>query len=189
MTQFIDPSFLPPTLTSFQGYHLQVFTSGRVKLSLQGEGKHQIQYYGERPKRDREAYARQRLRSYAEAPDHFDRVDALLEQWKRARVFRIHLKGDNNKTADNAHFIATQDASMIWVVFDAILHTWEVPDMLMPPLLTGNGPKTGLPSVFRAYLPSYEHDWQDAHFGEEHYPDGLDYDLLYNWMEQQAGAA
>ena len=35
MTVFIRPEFTPGTLPTFNGYHLQIFASGRAKISLQ----------------------------------------------------------------------------------------------------------------------------------------------------------
>jgi hypothetical protein len=169
MTDTIDPNFTPSGLSRFQGYHLQVFGSGRAKLSLQGLGKSKVDYYAERIKRDREAYLRQRHRAAKAVPDHFARVDGLLEELEAAKVFRVHLQGDNNKTADNAHILASRSVSSIWVVFEGVVHEWQVPSAILHALLAGTGPRVGQASLFNEYLPSYEHDWQEAAFGAEHY--------------------
>ena len=173
MTDTIDPNFTPSGLSRFQGYHLQVFGSGRAKLSLQGLGKSKVDYYAERIKRDREAYLRQRHRAAKAVPDHFARVDRLLEELEAAKVFRVHLQGDNNKTADNAHILASRFVSSIWVVFEGVVHEWQVPSAILRALLAGTGPRVGQASLFNEYLPSYEHDWQEAVFGAEHYRCGL----------------
>lgn len=172
MTSFIDPHFIPSHLLYYQGYHLQVFTSGRAKISLQREGRHKHDYYCERPKKDREAYRRQKARSYAALPEHFDRVDALLAAHRRAVVFRVHAKGDNNATADNAHLIATQDALSLWWVFGSVVHEWEVPFLVLGGLLSGRGPKIGAASIFNEYSPSYDHDWEDICFAAADYRQG-----------------
>jgi hypothetical protein len=39
-------------------------------------------------------------------PDHFARIDQLLSEHPDAKVFRVHEKGNNNGTADNAHLLA-----------------------------------------------------------------------------------
>ena len=173
MTDAIDPNFTPSGLSRFQGYHLQVFGSGRAKLTLQGLGKSKVDYYAERIKRDREAYLRQRHRAAKAVPDHFARVDGLLEELEAAKVFRVHLQGDNNKTADNAHILASRSVSSIWVVFEGVVHEWQVPSAILRALLAGTGPRVGQASLFNEYLPSYEHDWQEAVFGAEHYRCGL----------------
>ena len=173
MTDYIDPHFTPAGLSTYQGYHLQVFCSGRAKLSLQTEGRQKLDYYADRPKRDREAYRRQRVRSGEALHDHFARVDALLAQWERSYVYRVHVKGNNNKTADNAHIVVSQYASSIWVVFDAVLHEWEVPGVVVRTLISGQGPRTGQASLFHEYMPSYEHDWQSASFAGDLYTKGL----------------
>ena len=173
MTDFIDPTFTPSRLSTYQGYHLQVFRSGRAKLTLQGLGQARLDYYAEGVKRDREAYHRQRLRSGTAAPGHFACVEALLQSVEAAKVFRVHAQGDNNKTADNAHILASRSVSSIWVVFEGVVHEWHVPSAILRALLAGTGPRVGQASLFHEYVPSYEHDWQDAVFTEDFYSHGL----------------
>lgn len=164
MTSFIDPYFTPHQLHRYQGYHLQVFQSGRAKLSLQGHGRDKRDYYCERVKRDREGYRRQKLRSYADLPEHFDRVDVVLSRCPGVVVFRVHRQGDNNATADNVHLLASQEGTALWLVFGAVIHEWEVPTPVLLALLLGRGPRRGVASVFHEYMASYEHDWEDAQF-------------------------
>lgn len=173
MPDFIDPNFSPSRLSTYQGYHLQIFRSGRAKLTLQGLGQSGLDYYAESVKRDREAYHRQRLRSGSAAPDHFACVEALLQSVEAAKVFRVHAQGDNNKTADNAHLVASRYSTSIWVILGGMVHEWDVPALVLRTLLVGTGPKRGEPSLFHEYVPSYEHDWEDAVFTEDFYRQGL----------------
>ena len=73
-----DQNLTQETLETYQGYSLQVFTSGRIKLSFHRSHKDRVEYYGECPKRFKEAYAKQRDRSRAYLPDHFDLVETFL---------------------------------------------------------------------------------------------------------------
>ena len=79
MNKYDDPNLSPQTLQTYQGYSLQVFTSGRIKLSFHISHTHRVEYYGECPKRFREAYARQAQRSFQVMSEHFACVDAILE--------------------------------------------------------------------------------------------------------------
>ena len=66
MNKYYDPKLSPETLETYQGYSLQVFTSGRVKLSYHITHRHRNEYYAVRPNRFREAYAKQYQRSQQE---------------------------------------------------------------------------------------------------------------------------
>lgn len=178
MTDCIHFSFIPAGLLEFQGYHLQVFTSGRAKLSFQSEGRTQLHYYGERPKRDREAYRRQKKRSGSLLADHFTQVDALLADLERAYVYRLHLQGNNNATADNAHLVASQYTTSVWLIMGAVVHEWDLPGPAAACLISGSGPRVGSASLFNEFVPAYEHDWEDAVFSDEHYRRGLRDEVL-----------
>lgn len=169
----IDPAFSLPNLVRYQGYHLQVFSAGRAKLSLQSEGRSKLEYYTALPKRHREAYERQRTRSGHLAPDHFARVDALLAEISGSEVFRLYQKGSFNKTADNAHLVCTREVTCIWVILEGMVHEWHVHPFVLGNLLVGTGPKSGQESLFNEFMPVHEHDWQDAVFTEDHYRKGL----------------
>lgn len=172
MNTHIDPNFMHSVLEGFQGYHFQVFASGRAKITLQHDGTRQAEYYAVRPNRDREAYYKQKKRSSSMLPDHFKVVDRLLEDLSASYVYRVHAKGDNNKTADNAHLVVSQYSSSIWVVMDTILHEWEVEGPVAAFLITGGGARKGQASIFHEFVPTYEHDWQDATFDETLYRRG-----------------
>lgn len=172
MTKFIHSLFTPSGLDVFQGYHFQIFSSGRAKVTFQGEGRHQVPYYAERPKRDKEGYRRQKLRSQHLLQEHFDLVDRYLVSAEEVMIFRLRLQGDNNATADNAHLLATRFETCAWLIFDSIVHEWELPPPVLGALLAGTGPKTGSPSVFHEFVPTYEHDWQTATFDEGVYKKG-----------------
>lgn len=172
MTKFIHSLFTPSGLELFQGYHFQIFSSGRAKVTFQGEGRHQVHYYADRPKRDKEGYHRQKLRSGLLVPDHFDLVDRYVTSAEGIMIFRLHLKGDNNATADNAHLLATRYETCAWLIFDSIVHEWDLPAPALGALLVGRGPRTGTASVFHEFVPTYEHDWQTAAFDGEVYRKG-----------------
>ena len=61
--KYLDQNLTQETLETYQGYSLQVFTSGRIKLSFHRSHKDRVEYYADCPKRGREAYARQVNRS------------------------------------------------------------------------------------------------------------------------------
>ena len=58
MTKYIDPKLSKDALETYQSYSLQVFTSGRIKLSFHKNHKDSVEYYAAKPKRSREAYKR-----------------------------------------------------------------------------------------------------------------------------------
>jgi hypothetical protein len=60
MNKYYDPNLSQETLETYQGYSLQVFTSGRIKLSFHITHRHRNEYYAVRPNRFREAYAKLR---------------------------------------------------------------------------------------------------------------------------------
>ena len=136
MTEHIRPEFTPGTLPTFNGYHLQIFEAGRAKLSLQTLSlKKKQEFYTALPKRDRDGLRRQKARSQAALPEHYASVDQLLSDHPDAKVFRLHAKGDNNATADNAHVIASLDQEALWLVMSGVVHQWELTTMLVHVLL------------------------------------------------------
>lgn len=173
MTVFIRPEFTPGTLLTFNGYHLQIFAAGRAKISLRtlvNSKKHE--FFAARPKKDRAAYQRQKSRSLTTVPDHYAAVDQLLSDNPDAKVFRVHAKGDNNATADNAHLLVSLEDATLWLVISEVTHQWELTPLLAQVLLEGKGKRLGEASIFNEYMPTYEHDWQDAEFGLEDYKVG-----------------
>ena len=55
MTKYFDPYLSQEILETYQGYSLQVFASGRIKLSFHRSHKDRAEYYAVRPKRSGEA--------------------------------------------------------------------------------------------------------------------------------------
>ncbi|APO88107.1 hypothetical protein [Marivivens sp. JLT3646] len=173
MTQYIHPQFTPEILTTYQGYHLQIFSSGRAKVTLQGEGRSQVHYYAEAPKRDKEAYQRQKVRTGQVLRDHYRIVEQLLETLPDGRVLRFYEQSNRNNTADNAHMVVSIEKDCLWLVMAEVVHTWHLPSLLAQLLLMGQGPKKGVASVFNEYMASLEHDWEDAMFEVDHYQYGV----------------
>ena len=173
MTVFIRPEFTPDTLLTFNGYHLQIFAAGRAKLSLQVATKKKQEFFATRPKKDRVAYQRQKARSLAALSEHYAAVDQLLSDHPGAKVFRVHAKGDNNATADNAHVIASLEQASLWLIMSGVVHQWELNALLVHVLLEGKGKRKGEASIFNEYAPTQDHDWQDATFEMADYAKGL----------------
>jgi hypothetical protein len=114
MIEHIRPEFTPDILPTFNGYHLQIFAAGRAKISLQTVTmKKKHEFFASRPKKDRAAFKRQKARSMVALPEHFAAVDQILSDHPDAKVFRLHEKGNNNATADNAHLLASQTTHRI----------------------------------------------------------------------------
>ena len=173
MIDHIRPEFTLGTLPTFNGYHLQIFAAGRAKISLQTvTNNKKKEFFAARPKKDREALRRQKARSLTTLPDHFAAVDQLLSDHPDAKVFRVHAKGDNNATADNAHVIASLEEASLWLVMSGVVHRWELTALLVHVLLEGKGKRTGEASIFNEYVATQDHDWQDAEFGLDDYKVG-----------------
>ena len=172
MTDFIRPEFTPDVLTTYLGYHLQFFRSGRAKISFQITPHKKVEFYADCPKRDRQGLLRQKTRSVAAIPKHFDLIATLLSTAPDAKVFRLHAKGNNNATADNAHLLVSLDQATLWLVMSEVTHQWELTPPLARVLLEGKGKRLGEASIFNEYMPTYEHDWQDAEFGLADYKVG-----------------
>jgi hypothetical protein len=79
-----------------------------------------VEYYGECPKRFKEAYAKQSRRSRAYLPDHFNLVETLLVNCPHSLIHRLHMKADNNATADNAHVITDIEADTCHVLLGVL---------------------------------------------------------------------
>ena len=169
---YLDNNFSSATLQTYQGYSLQVFASGRIKLSLHRSHTDRVEYYCVKAKRCKEAYKRQHTRSYTLMPEHFDLVDRLLASPSCYLIHRVHLKGDTNATADNAHVVTDIDQGCMTVVLDALLHQWFLPRPVLNALLEACGPKKGQGSIFNEYMATYEHDWEDAVFEEQYHQKG-----------------
>ena len=71
MTKYIDPKLSQDALETYQGYSIQVFTSGRIKLSFHKSHKDRVEYYAVKPKRSREAYKSQYDRSASVQPPNY----------------------------------------------------------------------------------------------------------------------
>ena len=173
MTKYLDTFFEQEHLMELQGYRLQVFASGRVKLSFLDVGNRSTEYYAEWPKRDTEAYRRQHKRSVEYIPHHFDLVDTLRTESDARATLRVHVKGDNNNTADNSHVLLSYSTNECIVVMNTLVHSWELPSEVLQAFFERNGPRKGVSSVFNEYMPSYEHDWEDTTFGVADYRKGF----------------
>jgi len=170
MTAFIRPEFTLETLQTYTGYHLQIFASGRAKISLQMVPiNKKSEFYALCPKKDRAAYQRQKDRSKITLVDHFATVDQLLSDYLDAKVYRLHEKGNNNATADNAHLLASLEQAAVWLVMNEVVHRWQLTTRLVQVLLEGKGSRSGQASIFNEYAPTQEHDWQDTAFEFEDY--------------------
>ena len=169
MTKYFDPDLSQETLETYQGYSLQVFASGRIKLSFHRSHKDRAEYYAVKPKRFREAYRRQYDRSASAMPEHYRLIEQLLAEHPESLVYRVHRKGDSNATADNAHVIVLKEKRRLHVLLGTLHHRWELPGPVLDALLTARGPRRGSPAIFNEYMASYQHDWEDVSFREQDY--------------------
>ena len=172
MTKYIDPKLSQEILETYQGYSLQVFTSGRIKLSFHKSHKSRVEYYAVKPKRSREAYKRQYDRSALTKPEHYQLIEELLAEHPNSLIYRVHLKGDINATADNAHVLILIDKGFLYLVLGKLTHQWQLPIQVINALPTARGPKKGRSAIFNEYMASYQHDWVDMTFTEQDYRDG-----------------
>jgi hypothetical protein len=174
MIEHIRPEFTADILPTFNGYHLQIFAAGRAKISLQTVTmKKKHEFFASRPKKDRAAFKRQKARSMVALPEHYAAVDQILSDHPEAKVFRLHEKGNNNATADNAHLVASLEEASLWLVMSGVVHKWVLTTLLVHVLLEGKGKRVGEPSIFNEYVPTQEHDWQDATFEMADYAKGF----------------
>ena len=172
MTKYFDPYLSQEILETYQGYSLQVFASGRIKLSFHRSHKDRAEYYAVRPKRSGEAYRRQSARSASAMPEHYRLIEQLLAEHPESLVYRVHVKGDSNATADNAHVIVLVEKRRLHVLLGTLHHRWELPVPVLDALLTARGPRRGSPAIFNEYMASYQHDWEDVSFREQDYGEG-----------------
>jgi hypothetical protein len=172
MIEHIRPEFTPDILPTHLGYHLQLFRSGRAKISFQITPQKKVEFYADCPKRDRQGLLRQKKRSVAAIPKHFELIATILKGAPDAKVFRLHEKGNNNKTADNAHLLLSVEQAALWLVMSEVTHQWELTTPLAQILLEAKGKRLGEASIFNEYMPTYEHDWEDAEFGLDDYKVG-----------------
>ena len=178
MTKYIDPKLSQKILETYQGYSLQVFTSGRIKLSFHKSHKDRVEYYAVKPKRSREAYKRQNDRSATAKPEHYQLIEELLAEHPNSLIYRVHLKGDINATADNAHVLVPIGKGLLHLVLGSLTHQWHLPTQVINALLTASGPKKGRSAIFNEYMASYQHDWVDMTFTEQDYRDGYRADTV-----------
>ncbi|MDB4830281.1 hypothetical protein OAH41_03960 [Paracoccaceae bacterium] len=184
MTKYIDPKLSQEALETYQGYSLQVFTSGRIKLSFHKSHKDRVEYYAVKPKRSREAYKRQYDRSALTKPEHYQLMEELLAEHPNSLIYRMHLKGDINATTDNAHVLVTTNKELLHLVLDKLTHQWQLPPQIINALLTASGPKKGRSAIFNEYMASYQHDWADMISTEQDYRDGYRADTVSRSVHQ-----
>lgn len=169
---FICSVFEPETLNTIHGYSLQAFSSGRFKLSFHAGSHRRYEYYVVAPKRDREAYRRQKLRSETLCPSHFQFVDRLLAERGPLHIFRVHEKTNSNDTTDNAHLLLDVERREACVVIGEVLHLWPLPEEVLADVLRAHGERRGAASVFNEYLLTYEHEWTNYEVQLEDYSRG-----------------
>ena len=172
MTKYFDPDLSPETLQTYQGYSLQVFASGRIKLSFHRSHKDRAEYYAVKPKRSGEAYRRQYDRSASTMPEHYRLIEQLLAEHPESLLYRVHRKGGSNATADHAHLIVLMEKRLLHVLLGTLHHRWELQVQVLTALLTARGPRRGSPAIFNEYMASYQHDWEDITFSEQDYREG-----------------
>lgn len=172
MTKYFDPDLSEEILETYQGYSLQVFASGRIKLSFHRSHKDRAEYYAVKPKRFREAYRRQYDRSASAMPEHYRLIEQLMAEQPESLVYRVHRKGDGNASADNAHVIVLIEKRLLHVLLGTLHHRWELPVQVLKALLSARGPRRGSPAIFNEYMASYQHDWEDVSFREQDYGEG-----------------
>lgn len=169
---FISPVFSLETLQKTQGYSLQAFASGRFKLTFHAANSRRFEYYAVAPKRDREAYRRQTLRSEHLCPEHFQVVETLLLERSRSRIFRLHEKTNSNDTADNAHLLLDMDKREACVVLRDVIHLWPLPTEVLTEVSRAKGAQRGEASIFNEYLRTYEHEWTTYQLHHDDYAQG-----------------
>ena len=172
MTKYFDPDLSEEILETYQGYSLQVFASGRSKLSFHRSHKDRAEYYAVKPKRSGEAYRRQYDRSASTMPEHYRLIEQLMAEHPESLVYRVHRKGDSNATADHAHLIVLMEKRLLHVLLGTLHHRWELQVQVLTALLTARGPRRGSPAIFNEYMASYQHDWEDITFSEQDYREG-----------------
>ena len=172
MTKYFDPDLSEEILETYQGYSLQVFASGRIKLSFHRSHKDRAEYYAVKPKRFREAYRRQYDRSASAMPEHYRLIEQLMAEQPESLVYRVHRKGDGNASAENAHVIVLIEKRLLHVLLGTLHHRWELPVQVLKALLSARGPRRGSPAIFNEYMASYQHDWEDVSFREQDYGEG-----------------
>ena len=172
MTKYFDPNLSLEILETYKGYSLQVFASGRIKLSFHRSQTDRAEYYAVRPKRFREAYRRQYDRSASAMPEHYRLVEELLAEHPEGLVHRVHVKGDSNATADNAHVIVLIEMRSLHAVLGTLHHRWELPAEVLNPLPSASGPRSRTSAIFNEYMASYQHDWENVTFREQDYGHG-----------------
>ena len=96
----------------------------------------------------------------------------------------MHLKGDINATADNAHVFVLKEKKRLHVLFDTLTHQWQLSTQVINALLTASGPKKGRSAIFNEYMASYQHDWVDMTFTEQDYRDGCRADTVSRSVHQ-----
>ena len=80
MTKYFDPALSREILETYQGYSLQVFPSGRVKLRFHRSHTDRAEYYAVKPERSRKAHKRRYDRSVLIKPEHYRLIEALLAE-------------------------------------------------------------------------------------------------------------
>ena len=100
-------------------------------------------------------------------PEHYRLMEEQLAEHPEGPIHRVHVKGDSNATADNAHVNVLIEKRSLHVLLGMLPHRWELPVQVLNALLTASGPRRGSPAIFNEYMASYQHDWEDLGFREQ----------------------
>ena len=87
-------------------------------------------------------------------PEHCRLVEEVLAKQPEGIVQRVHVKGDSNATADNAHVIVIIERRSLHVVLGRLHHWWELPVQILNALLAARGPERESPAIFNEYAAS-----------------------------------
>ena len=125
MTKYIDPKLSQEALETYQGYSLQVFTSGRIKRCFHSSHIERIEYSAHKVKNSWTAYRRQCDRSALAKPKDYQFKEALLQKHPNCRFYRSHQKVDINATTDNANVLVLIEKKHLHVLFAELQHRYQ----------------------------------------------------------------
>ena len=91
----------------------------------------------------------------------------LLKEHPSSLIYRVHLKGDINANADNAHVLVPTDKGLLHLMLGSLTHQWQLPTQVINALVTASGSKKGRSAIFNEDMASYQQDWEDMTFTQQ----------------------
>ena len=95
---------------------------GHIKPSFYRSLRDKVDYYAVKSKRSGDSLRRQSDRCVCTMREHYRLVEELMTEHPTSLIYRVHLMGDSNATADHADVLALVESKLLSAVLGELHH-------------------------------------------------------------------